>query len=240
MNISSGIVIFILFTLFMILPEQSHALDISVGANTWYTYWNMDSPESQNPKFKPGWLYGPVLSVRFLDDWSIASVFLYGKFTAESYLKEITRYDSDTSLNYAINKYLKIFAGYKYMGFEWDNEMGGGSGSHKGMGSGLGIALTAPISKTLFLLFNISGLYILGEEKQENFWPGRPNRSDLTETGVNSTLSLAYYIQEISTTLALGFRTQYVKIDYKENDYASDANMTFYGVTLSAVYSFDI
>ncbi len=234
------ILIFTLLALLIILPSNSHALDISVGASTWYSWWDMDAPEDQNPEFDPGLLYGPLLSVRFLDDWSIASVFLYGKFGAKQYLTEIKRYDSDTSLSYSVNRYLKVFAGFKYMGFEWDNEEGSGGGSHKAMGSGLGLAVTAPLADAFFLLFNISGIYVSGEEKQDDFWPGMPNGSDLTETGGNSTISLAYYIQEISTTITLGFRAQYVKINYENNDYASDADMTFYGATLSAVYSFDI
>ena len=223
----------------MILPSRSHALDVSVGANTWYTYWNMDSPESQNPKFKPGWLYGPLLSLRFLDDWSVSSVFLYGKFSAEQYLKEITRYDSDTSLNYAINRYFKIFAGYKYMGFKWENEdMYTPSGTHRAQGPGAGVALTFPIKDTLFFLFNVSGLYLMGKEKSST--SSGTVSSDLTETGFNSTASLAYYFKDIATSLMLGFRTQYVKIDYKEKKYTPDTNMIFYGATLSAVYSFDI
>jgi len=65
----------------------------------------------------------------------------------------IKRYDSDTALNYSINRYIKLFGGAKAMGYSWKD------GSHYGVGPALGIGLTLPLSASLFLLGNLSGLY---------------------------------------------------------------------------------
>lgn len=222
----------------MLIPAQSQAMDVSLGINTWYSWWDFNAEnDDQEMEVDPAFLYGPLISLKFTDEWSLSSVFLYGTFDAkeQEYAPDyIDRFDSDTSINYLVNRYIKIFGGFKYMGFSWEDEYS--EGSHTGYGPGIGIALTAPLADTLFLLFNISGLYIWAEEEMG---PGYNN--DAIETGVNSTISLAYYFPEISTSLMLGFRTQYIKIDYeKEGDHSSDTKMLFYGVTLSAVYSFEI
>lgn len=235
-----------IFTFVMLIPCQSQALDISIGANTWYSWWDFDTgSNNENMKFEPALLYGPLVSVRFLNDWSVSSVFMYGSYK----LKEsggggpdgIDRYDSDTLLNYSISKYFKVFAGVKFMGFQWDESQG--SGTHRGFGPGFGIALTAPLTDKLFLLFNVSGLYLNTKHKQEYSYQNTSGTVtlDVTETGANSMISLAYYFTDISTSLSLGFRAQYVKMDFKDNDQNNqDSNMLFYGLTLSAVYSFDI
>ena len=130
------------------------------------------------------------------------------------------------------------------MGFTWDDKYS--DGSHKGYGPGAGIALTAPLTDKLFLLFNISGLYLRTKHKQDYSsdvvqYTGPGYTVDVTETGANSMVALAYYFPDISTSLMLGFRAQYVKMDFKKNDRNSrDTDMLFYGATLSAVFSFDI
>jgi hypothetical protein len=59
------------------------------------------------------------------------------------------------------------------------------------------------------------------------------------ERGVNTSLSLAYYIEPASTTINLGGRYQYIRTKYEENTDCMDENH-FYGITLSATYSFGI
>ncbi len=229
-----------------LLPGQLRALDISIGANTWYSWWDFDTDtDDESMKFKPALLYGPVLSIRFLDDWSVSSVFLYGSYKPKESSQNgpdgIDRYDSDTLLNYSIGKYFKVFAGVKFMGFQWDES--NGEGTHRGIGPGFGIALTAPLTDQLFLLFNVSGLYLKTKHRQEYSYEGIGGSEtyDVNETGANSMISLAYYFPAISTSVTLGFRVQYVKMDIKEEgEHMEDANMLFYGATLSAVYSFDI
>ncbi len=80
--------------------------------------------------------------MRFDESWSLAGVFLYGRFTSkdkgsEQRVDTISRFDSDLSLNYNINRYFKIFGGGKFMGFNWDNEGDSGNGKHWSAGPDL-------------------------------------------------------------------------------------------------------
>ncbi len=219
------------------LSAPSHAMGISIGATSWYAWWDFKSEESNNT-MEPGsaLLYGPMLALQFSENWSLSSVFLYGKFEPEngnspSYLK---RYDSDSAINYALSRYFKIFAGLKYMGF------GFSEGSHYGYGPAAGISFTLPLVENLFLTGNISGMYLWGKHKQNEYsTAGGKTEFDYTEAGVNTNLSFAYLIASTSTTLMIGGRYQYFHSNYDREGEASQ-NHQFYGITASAIYSFSI
>jgi hypothetical protein len=127
---------------------------------------------------------------------------------------------------------VKIFVGLKYMGYDWE------SGEHIGYGPALGLALTIPLFDNFFLLINASGMYLWGthEEKDET---GEKTEIDYNEPGFNTNLSLAYYIAPASISIMLGGRYQYFKTEL-DSDEGGDMGHTFYGVTLTAVYSFSI
>ncbi|MCU0844330.1 MAG: hypothetical protein MUC76_05320, partial [Spirochaetes bacterium] len=162
--------------------------------------------------------------------------FLYGVYDMEmspGETQSIKRYDSDTALNYSINRYVKLFGGVKAMGYNWPE------GSHYGVGPALGVGLTLPLVDSLFLLGNFSGLYGFGREERDEGMGG--GSSAAREAGFNTTLSLAYYIESASTTITLGGRYQWFTIDYADDSGAfPETTLMFYGVTLSAVYSFEI
>ena len=102
----------------VITPSKVHAVDISVGATTWYAWWGMNHGRG-TIDFDPEFLYGPALSVKFNDDFNLTFVYLYGEFDYQwrnEPKSKITRYDSDLALNYRLNDYIKVFAGIKYMG----------------------------------------------------------------------------------------------------------------------------
>lgn len=212
-----------------ISPSKASAADITVGAATWYTWWDMeDGPGSIDPTF----LYGPALSAKFSDDFSLSFVFLYGKFDfpnpdGESGTNDLSRMDSDLALNYRLNDYLKIFVGGKYMSFKMSFM------EHLGYGPGAGISFVLPAGSNFFILGNVSALYLWGSEKQDGF-----SSSDYKEYGMNSSLSIAYYIVPASVTLSLGGRYQMLKTVFDEED--ADAIHQFYGITAAATYSFKI
>ncbi len=228
----------------LIFPAASYvsAEGLSIGASTWYCWWKFNDNESM--KVDPTLLFGPVFSYRFTDSWSLAGVFLYGRFKNNENgdggggSVDINRFDSDISLNYNINRYFKIFGGAKFMGFYW--EQPNGKGTHMSAGPGLGIGSTFPLTEYLYFLFNISATSSLGKQNEPGNDSGSSNRSsNLNENGFNSNISLAYYIASASTSITLGFRYQYVFINYlSNNSYYEDESMSFYGVTLSAVFSF--
>jgi hypothetical protein len=240
-----------LFFLLLLLPflyiqnpliTPASGLEMSVGASTWYAWWEPEDNEGMD--LDPALLFGPALSVRLAEDWSISGVFLYGIFknnAEEGGPEDLRRFDSDLSLNYNINRYIKIFAGTKYMGFSWDE--GDESGTHWSAGPGIGIGSTIPLSDYLYLLANISYTYTWGKHDQEYSGDGGEfsDSVDLQERSINTNISLAYYIKSISTSINLGFRYQFFTINYSdEGDYAKDEDHYFYGITLAAVYSFSI
>jgi hypothetical protein len=212
------------------VPAVSHALNIGIGATGWYADWVFQS-KNDDPGFPAAPLYGPVLTVGFAKNWSLAEVFLYGKFDPEGDKMgsgKITRFDSDTTINYSITRFMNLFVGFKYMGYTAEGV------SHKGYGSGVGLSFTFPMTDNLFFLGNASGLYIRGRHDD----PG--SEYDYSEPGVNAGASLAYNFTGASTVVSLGARCQRFITKPKDSPGNSEITHTFYGVTLTAVYSFSI
>jgi len=234
-NLCFAIFVVISFILFP-LSTSTSAVEMSAGVSTWYTKWVF--ADNDNMKMDPAFMFGPALSLRFSDNWSIAGVFLYGRFnqkesdSSDGGPSKISRYDSDISLNYNFNRYFKIFGGGKLLAFTWEED--GTTRKHWSMGPGLGLGTTLPITNNIFFLFNVSGTYTKGNHENGS---GKPD-DKLTETGVNTTAAFAYYIASASTSINLGFRYQYIHINYDKETDSKDEGMRFYGVTLSAVYSF--
>ena len=229
-NFCFAIFVIISFIVFP-LSTSTSAVEISAGVSTWYTYWKFT--DNENMDMKPNFMYGPALSLRLTDNWSIAGVFLYGKFNNEGSDNPdyLSRYDLDISLNYNFNRYFKIFGGGKILAFTWKED--GTTRKHWSAGPGLGIGTTLPITSNIFFLFNVSGTYTKGNHENGN----KPD-DKLTETGINTTAAFAYYIASATTSINLGFRYQYIYMNYATEDSNSDEGMRFYGVTLSAVYTF--
>jgi hypothetical protein len=218
-------IISLTFLLIIGFETQSKAVDISIGAAAWYANWKMAySSESFTP-YKPGLMYGPVYSVNFNNDWSIAGVFLYGKFGPKELDYSEERIDLDTTLNYSINRYLKVFGGVKYM-YNGDSYID----YHDSVGPAVGVGITVPVFDNLFILGNFSVMYLKGEEKFSG------DKLKFTESGFNTSLAMAYYFESMSTSVNLGYR--YQRYDLKYSDDPDKFIYTFYGPTLSAVYSF--
>lgn len=176
---------------------------------------------------------------------------------------KINRYDSDTALNFKLNNYLKLFAGLKFMKYSYELE--GDSTSiedgveyniyldadmnHTGYGPGGGISGVFPLGHDFYLLANISLMYIWGKQtgtsEMEVIFPVFDEYNEYTkekisenykEYGYNTGASLAYYISGASTTISLGGRYQAYTTEYTDD---KDKNK-FWGVTLSATYTFAI
>jgi hypothetical protein len=95
-------------------------------------------------------------------------------------------------------------------------------------GPGMGAGLMVPLADSLFVVANVSGMYLFGLQRDP--W------ADWVEVGFNSALGLAYYIAPISTTVTGGVRYQRFETRAADGDTTHD----FYGVTLSAVYHFSV
>jgi len=268
----------ILFKLFfyicagIVIPCKLYALDITVGATTWYAWGSRfenvqkeSSRENKSYSFDPTFLYGPVLSVKFNDDFNLTFVYLYGKFDYEekiysdaggSYFAEskAVRSDSDLALNYRLNDYFKVFAGVKYMAYEFrlsfDNFNRGycdNHSKHTSIGPGLGLSSTLPITKNIFFLATLSGFYLYsaGEKFEDNrMYGSRPVNLTIgyNEYGINSTIAIAYYIAPASAVISLGGRFQYFIIDYNKYEpfLINNIRNQIYGITLTATYTFSL
>jgi len=211
----------------------------------------------------PGFLYGPTLAVRLSNNFNLTFVYLYGNFvtivkdgTGWKSRSKYSRSDSDLALNYRLGDYFKVFAGAKYLAYNiapysTDSvsfmiaNKGKDIDKHTSLGTGLGLSATYPLTENIFALGTVSGLYLFGKDKIgiTNYGGGNYRSANLkyNEYGVNTNLSLAYYIAPASTVISLGGRFQYLIADYKKNEiYLDSIQFTIYGVTLTATYTFSI
>lgn len=235
--------IFIFIT--AMIPSIGSAVEMSAGVSTWYAWWDYIKQDDIKAEVDPTLLYGPALSLKINDDFNLTFLFLYGKFnvdqtdliTSEKYSYDVKRFDSDNALNYRINNYCKFYIGAKYSSYSFDIATSGWDSSmeHNSFGPATGISAVFPLSNDFFIIGNLGGFYLWGNE--ENSGSGYSETSKGKDYGLNSTLSIAYYINSASTTISLGGRYQYLKMDYEDQD---TTDTKFYGITLSATYSFSI
>ena len=234
--------------------EKAHAIDMTVGATSWCAWGEQKSTGADSnaaAKSDPALLFGPTLSVKISESFNLTFVYLYGKFNYEdpgdSFKSK--RSDADLALNYRLSDYFKVFAGAKYLSFDMmqveyisGSNLSVNDGKHEFIGAGFGVTATFPITENLFLLATLSGFSGWGTEKVDV--SGSKNFSfnaGINDYGINSTLSLAYYITSASTVISLGGRYQYFKTKYDEDKFFPVAiKNTIYGITLSAAYSFNI
>ncbi len=189
-------------------------------------------------------LYGPFVSMDIGKKWSISSVFMYSdQFVMDSrhiatynpnlqkkQHLEFVKYDFDFLTKYSALPYLAIFAGFKMQGYS--NE---GRTEHVALtyvartgmrqqalspGAGVGLGITIPIYKGLFLLANVSSVYLkkTSERKWKHvlapfsltgIYPGLGRSKVYYDAlGASSSLSLAYYIEPAHVTISIGFRHQ--------------------------------
>ncbi|HOT43591.1 MAG TPA: hypothetical protein PLM53_03935 [Spirochaetota bacterium] len=143
----------------MFLPALSRAeTTISLGGTAWYVWWKPawsdnrwqgyylwnDSAGYWNEDAKDFGLSsnimaGPIISIGFLDRWSISSVAVLGTMshkasgvgfgtdvisrtagaTHKDYSRRVLKWDSDTTVGCAVHKYVKLYAGFKAQGYRY-------------------------------------------------------------------------------------------------------------------------
>lgn len=225
----------ILFSVIVVIlaAVPLRAADISVGATTWYSTWKYDDGV-QATRYDPAWFYGPALSVKFNNDFTLSSVFLYASYDVDlgSIKFDWNRYDSDTSLNVRLNDYFKLFGGVKYLGYKMEIPLN--TGHFYAVGPAAGLSMVFPLINNFFILGNASGMYLRGKTTQTG-----TEDTKYKTTGYNTAASVAYYIEPASVTLSLGGRYQYYKLESISSTDDMNKNK-FYGITGSATYSFGI
>jgi hypothetical protein len=212
-----------------------HAVDISVGASTWYAWYKPNSGENIDPAF----LYGPAMSVKFNDAFNLTFVYYYGKYEYD-YGRTTKRHDSDLVLNYRLNDYLKAFIGVKYRRIEADSTAGSGSPviirnlKADSIGPGLGLNGVYPLFGNMYFISTGSLLFAVRNAEYDLGFGVKDDRY-YHSYGYNVSMGLGYYIESISTVINLGGRYQCF-MDRKD----TSIDDKFYGMTLTATYSFNI
>jgi hypothetical protein len=174
----------------------------------------------------------------------------------------IDKYDLDTALNISINRYVKILVGFKYQNYSYTKtslfnvaslsevQFSNDVVTNHGLSAGFGAGFTFRLFRNLFAMWNLSARYqrpiILIRHKELTMLGGFPLPVDVkslpsyNSVGANSTLSLAYLMEDLSTTLSLGFRYQYLYNFGTDEQYIKLNKQSdhFYGVTVALVYAY--
>ncbi len=293
----------VLATIVLLLlgSNNARAVELSIGFNTWYSWWQpawqkgifkeplpgpyLEAMFSDYPDFKTdsSFMYGPTVSLKFFGKLGISSTFMYGRYTSRdigivpwthNYVswnydyfrskRAIEKYDSDTILSFSPVSFLKIFTGFKYQGYTYEEDalrpnddftngyIVSGKNTIKNYGTGLGVGFTVPVVQNLFWIVNISGTILWGTEKaifdplivfSGGFFPVWFPNGRFIAYGGNASTSFAYFIEKISTTISIGFRYQALKY-YQTTGMTGFMKMGgsfdhFYGATCSVVYTLD-
>jgi hypothetical protein len=249
----------------------AYSFEIGIGGTAWFSKWEpawatwrTSLPGTPDRTFIPvpaplkindfkldmSFVYGPMLMMRFDERWSVASVFMYGRFEAVSkgprltalgflpdahYIKKIEKYDSDSTFNCQVNRYFRLFLGFKYQGYTYRENMwyanvtmGGffiaknARDTMRNLGPGLGLGFNIPLVENFFILINGSASFLFGQELytfQHNYFiltgsndvslhPTQYRKSHFYAIAGNSSLAFAYYISKANISLSFGFRHQ--------------------------------
>ena len=280
--ISAFIIVFM--SVVITLPQKVQAADWGLGIYSFYAWWKPAFAKLYDEyEMDPSLYAGPMVSVTFFQDWTLG-IGLYvpfisgdvklkykdmGEISAQEYTINIDskseRLDIDSSLSYRINKFFKIFAGFKLAQFT-DEETEDHYNIDKvtvsspftipadtdirsnkitGYGPALGVSFSLPVTERVSLSVGTSGLYmktelsITGFNEESAFQIDGSTRYKYKYKayGNNSTLGLSYLIEPVSTVISIGGRFQVLKYN-PEGDAPDLDSDYFYGVTASAMYLF--
>lgn len=268
-------------------PQTAGAVNLSAGVSIWYVWWEptwldslknpSDTTDSIDLKFSPEFMAGPAISIKLTPEINLSSVFMYSSlfkvekttnnnrgtffdttddYTAKETL-EITKYDLDTTLSYALNETFKIFAGIKYQGYNYDDvyyDISSGVVSTpisfkiktKSTGPGIGMGITYPLINNFYLLANVSGIYMYNTTTMPYI-----KKQSYDITGYSGSVSLSWYKESWSTTFSLGGRYQYLHYKNRSDGIYNPLSPTeddpfdgkadkFYGLTFTSTYNFSI
>lgn len=250
-TISCSVSVLLAVIFFSFGTVSALAFDVSVGGSMWVSKWEPFYAQSakmasgEKVTIDPGLIAGPVVSVRFADAWSWGNSLLLGKYEGRDSLggisqpNETWRADFDSTLNYSINRYVKVFGGFKYLYMDYTLPDAYGEGldykfTNRGYGPALCFSLTLPLTDSLFTILNLSGIYL---KDAIDYSGGRVDR--FNAYGGNSTLTLAYYFASVGVTASAGVRYQYLKYyeitKFTGMDETSDK---FYGMIVSLICTF--
>jgi len=262
----------------LMIPASAVAAGMDIAMSTWCCQWMPSwSTPSSVYKVDPAFFYGPGLSFRLPGNVTISSGFLYARLEAASERKRtsipwsptmesrvINRYDSDTTVGYSFTRFFKLFAGFKYTQYKYQNNetlwlplvwtlLLGTLEKYRydNYAPALGIGFSIHVVENFFILINTSLLYESSSINRRKYWysSGTPSlvlpfpeeQWSLHKIGANANLSFVYFIKPIHTNISVGFRYQFFKTVWSEsrNEDYSEYCDHFYGLTASVIYRID-
>lgn len=262
----------------LLIPHRAGAAGMDIAMTTWFCQWQPSwSTEKSGYRVKPALFFGPGLSFRLPGKVTVSSGFLYARLKATAVQKDtssqwslsndqrvIKRYDSDTTISYSFNKIFKLYAGFKYTQYRYDNTntqmlylllslFSGTLEKYRfdNYAPALGFGFTIHVIENFFLLINTSLLYEYSSiiRRAYRFASGvlpiflsyPQEHWSLHKIGANAHLSFVYFIKAINTNISIGFRYQFFKIVKSGSQYAdySEYYDHFYGLTASVIYRID-
>lgn len=270
--------------LIVLVPLKAESVEISLGGMTWYSWWSAWY-EMWNPvrvvttkeiinqvSVNPSFLYGPLVSMRLPRHVQLSTTVLYGEFekkrrgwllTSSSSAplvpvtdnNRIRRVDWDTSMSVSLNRYLKLFGGFKYGMYRCHIKKTALSQAvatsadvvklYNEFAPGLGFGVTVRVIQNFF--FQCSSSFVVKFVDYSNkgsnlvliptgnyLFPENYKRL-IYKVGCNSNINFAYWIEPIKTTVSIGFRYQV----YRTIDPGKDGGQKFdhfYGATALVMY----
>ena len=222
-----------------------------------YSFWNGIPHEGYPPfsfKIKPSFIYGPLVGVSFNPKWGLSGSFAYAKYksTATIYYidnfatatvmplrgtRDAVKMDSDLLVNYNIDKYVKIFFGPKYQGYQYNEEtlLSKTKIAYNSCSLGFGSGFNVPIVSTFYFQPNVSlfGLYGLEIRTGSEHYT-----SSAYALGFNGVVAFAYFIPAAHLTFTVGYKAQYIHYFQKTNSrFVNDYDL-FHGALVSVVATF--
>ena len=250
----------------IITPCTLYAVDLTLGPNICYAWLD----EKQKPlPFRytydadPAFLYGPTLSLKFNDDFSLTYIFLTGDFDCKGtqYLPGgtspntgiISLGEFEFVLNYRINEHFKVFGGAKYIYWTYVGYLDSfaeralwvlirslvlglplGVEEFDSRGPTSGLQADFQVAENLFLIARLGGFYLWGKDKTTS------ETFTYNEYGFNSNMGFEYHVQFFPLIISLGGRFQYSQTGYYdvERGNRNKRKQKLYGITLAITDTF--
>lgn len=270
----------VLVFLLVSIPLPSEAGTFMFGVKGWYTIWesstldwfdknikadfaNVGIDLSTNIDDGSGYLAGPLIGYQSNDGkWSVSfAPMIVSSFSQDWDVKaagmdmktdvDLKRTDIDIAVSYAVNKYVRVFWGYKYQDMEidltlsYDTMMGDIKAKYKLDTTvhipTIGTGFVYPVSDKLALSTQLGVLYTIPTLEAKD-WDGK--RHDIwTEGTVGFNGEFAVNYQPTGNLIfQLGYRYQYWRLDAKafDDEYSgkTESDDITHGPTVSAVWIF--
>lgn len=193
-------------------PRDQDLPGFSIGYNQYYAWWGgrtwiLNNRGKEGDKPANGFMYNPIIGVRFNGTYMLSASFSGGQFRYNYNFegKALTvRYDADLLLSITLPRGFKIFFGPKYM--RWEQQS-----TFNSIGIGFGFTYVRSLYRGLFVNASLSLIAMLDFNLFKNLptdGTESSGKSGAFVIGTSPSLSFGYHFQNVNITLAAGCRFQ--------------------------------